>query len=222
MNAKVITLSGSMKFWEEFIRIGRVLSMDGYIILMPFKDFDSDNLTPERKQMHEEVHNRRIDMCDKLYVINVSKYIDKSTKNEIIYAMIHYKPVTFLEVVERDQWEDILDEIPIDMIIRCISPTIRDMIENLLGWISKHATLYKTDETNFITAALEIGDNQRMLMNIIETVEKRIGDDNISFGKDISGTDSSEIISIETLLYSTPSELIDLFYRKMKDEEEVL
>jgi hypothetical protein len=53
--------------------------------------------TPEQKIMLDELHKRKIDMCDKVYVLNVGGYIGESTKSEIAYAQKIGKPVEYLE-----------------------------------------------------------------------------------------------------------------------------
>lgn len=49
------------------------------------------------KAMLDEMHKRKIDMADSIYVINVGGYIGKSTKSEIKYAIAHGKAVDYLE-----------------------------------------------------------------------------------------------------------------------------
>lgn len=87
MSNNVITISGSMEIYKKMIKIAEELSMNGNVVLLPFKDPNEDNITDEAKRMHEELHRQRIDMSDRLFVINKDGYIGKSTKNEILYAM---------------------------------------------------------------------------------------------------------------------------------------
>lgn len=229
MKGKVITLSGSMKFWDEFIETGRRLSMDGHIILCPFKDTDPDNITEERKKMHEEVHNQRIDMCDELYVLNKNGYIGKSTINEILYAMKNNKSVSFMELMKPDQWKVILDRIEQNFVVSCVTSTLKNMIEDLLGSIIKHVMLLKADEFNFIAATQEIHSKQISLMTLFESTATRMGTSTESYTLDIISTSAiREFIdkmsaiygsdpetfphmSMDRLLYYTPSELIGRF-----------
>ena len=44
-----------------------------------------------------DMHKRKIDMADEIYVINVGGYIGSSTRSEIEYAKAHGKPVNYLE-----------------------------------------------------------------------------------------------------------------------------
>ncbi len=50
--------------------------------------------------MLDDMHKRKIDMADSIYVINVGGYIGDSTKSEIEYAKANGKSVKSLEPVE--------------------------------------------------------------------------------------------------------------------------
>ena len=45
------------------------------------------------KDMLDDMHKRKIDMADEIFVINVGDYIGDSTKSEIAYAKAHGLPV---------------------------------------------------------------------------------------------------------------------------------
>ena len=47
--------------------------------------------------MLDDMHKRKIDMSDEIFVINVGGYIGESTKSEIEYAKKHNKKVNYLE-----------------------------------------------------------------------------------------------------------------------------
>ena len=47
--------------------------------------------------MLDDIHKRKIDMADAIYVINKNGYIGESTKSEIKYAFEHHKAVMFME-----------------------------------------------------------------------------------------------------------------------------
>lgn len=97
MGHTIITLSGSMRNWEDFITVATKLSTQGNIVLAPFKDPHEGNLPEETKNMYDVIHRERIDMSDEMYVINTGGYIGKSTSNEIRYAIEKGKEVTFHE-----------------------------------------------------------------------------------------------------------------------------
>ncbi|MBP5249163.1 MAG: hypothetical protein J6Z46_04065 [Lachnospiraceae bacterium] len=51
----------------------------------------------ETKKMLDDIHKRKIDMADSIFVINVGGYIGDSTRSEIEYAKAHWKKVEYLE-----------------------------------------------------------------------------------------------------------------------------
>lgn len=56
-----------------------------------------DELKTQTKKMLDDMHKRKIDMADVVYVINVGGYIGESTYSEIEYAKLQKKPVYYLE-----------------------------------------------------------------------------------------------------------------------------
>ena len=104
---KVITLCGSTKFKEQFIRIQKELTLKGNIVISVglfghsgdnevWENMDEGTLT-KTKEMLDDMHKRKIDMADEIYVINVGGYIGDSTKSEIEYAIKNGKKVNYLE-----------------------------------------------------------------------------------------------------------------------------
>ena len=57
---------------------------------------DEGTLT-RTKEMLDDMHKRKIDMADEIFVINVNGYIGESTKSEIDYAENIGKVVNYLE-----------------------------------------------------------------------------------------------------------------------------
>ena len=101
---KVITLCGSTRFKEEFFKVQKQLTLDGNIVISVgfFGDADGEfenAIIPEIKVMLGEIHKRKIDMSDEIYVINKNGYIGESTKGEIEYAMKTRKRVNYLECI---------------------------------------------------------------------------------------------------------------------------
>lgn len=64
-----------------------------------WENMDEGTLT-KTKEMLDDMHKRKIDMADSIYVINVCGYIGDSTRSEIEYAKKHGKEVQYLESVE--------------------------------------------------------------------------------------------------------------------------
>ena len=94
---KVITLCGSVRFKEDFLREQKRLTLEGNIVLS-VTFFDDDIILSEKqKAMIGDMHKRKIDMADEIFVINVNGYVGQSTKSEIEYALAHGKKVRYLE-----------------------------------------------------------------------------------------------------------------------------
>ena len=58
---------------------------------------DDEVWTEGTKEMLDDMHKRKIDMADEIFVINVGGYIGSSTRSEIEYATAAGKPVRYLE-----------------------------------------------------------------------------------------------------------------------------
>lgn len=58
---------------------------------------DQEVWAPGTKEMLDNMHKRKIDMADEIYVINVGGYIGPSTQSEIEYAQANGKKVNYLE-----------------------------------------------------------------------------------------------------------------------------
>ena len=58
---------------------------------------DEEVWSPGMKEMLDNMHKRKIDMADAIYVINVGGYIGESTRSEIEYALRNGKKVYYLE-----------------------------------------------------------------------------------------------------------------------------
>ena len=87
-------LAGSMQFFDTMLETAEELSSRGEIVLIPWKDKRSE-IPKEAKKRYAEVQRQRIDMCDRLYVINVDSYIGPSTLAEISYAESIGKHITY-------------------------------------------------------------------------------------------------------------------------------
>ena len=104
---KVITLCGSTRFKDEFLREQKRLTLEGNIVISVglfghsgdnevWESMDEGTLT-RTKEMLDDMHKRKIDMSDEIFVINVGGYIGDSTKSEIAYAESTGKIVNYLE-----------------------------------------------------------------------------------------------------------------------------
>lgn len=104
----VTTLCGSTRFPDAFALANMHLSLQGRIVIglgmlghadeprgARFLTSDADESTPE-KQGLDQLHFRKIDLSDGIYVVNVGGYVGSSTKREIAYAEAHGKTVEWM------------------------------------------------------------------------------------------------------------------------------
>ena len=94
---KVITLCGSTRFKEDFEHANRDLTLAGNIVIsVGCFGHSGDTFSAEQKLMLDDMHKRKIDMADAIYVINKDGYIGDSTRSEIEYARKHDKEVIYM------------------------------------------------------------------------------------------------------------------------------
>lgn len=96
----VITLCGSTRFKEQFLEAQKRLTLEGNIVIsvgLFGHSGDNEVWTEGTKAMLGDMHKRKIDMADSIYVINVGGYIGESTRSEIEYAKKNGKEVRYLE-----------------------------------------------------------------------------------------------------------------------------
>ena len=103
---EIITLCGSTRFKEEINKVNAKLTMQGKLVIslgvfghidLPDRDWTTGG--SDDKQMLDELHKRKIDLADRILVVNVGGYIGESTRGEIAYAEANGKPVDYLEAL---------------------------------------------------------------------------------------------------------------------------
>lgn len=97
---KVVTLCGSTRFKEQFLEVQKKLTLKGYIVIsVGLFGHSGDNEVWDEgvKEMLDDMHKRKIDMADGIFVINVGGYVGKSTLSEIEYAKKNHKTIEYLE-----------------------------------------------------------------------------------------------------------------------------
>jgi len=104
-NYEVVTLCGSTRFKDDFIKIQKELTLRGCIVISVgcFGHW-GDAISDSQKVMLDDMHKRKIDMADTIFVINRDGYIGESTKSEIEYAENQGKTVAYMESC--GSWED--------------------------------------------------------------------------------------------------------------------
>ncbi len=100
--AKVICLCGSTRFTDEMLVKQWELTKKGFIVVswcaVPDSYFSGPHVGDAEgvKEIVDEVHKRKIDLADSVFVMNVQNYIGESTASEIRYAQAHGKPIEWL------------------------------------------------------------------------------------------------------------------------------
>ncbi len=104
----IVCLCGSTRFLNEFFEAGWKFTLRGYIVVsigvVKTSSADKDGghgaeaISQECADMLDELHRRKIDIADEVFVINRDGYIGKSTAAEIEYANENDKPITYMEL----------------------------------------------------------------------------------------------------------------------------
>ena len=103
---KIICLCGSTRFTDQMLIKQWELTKRGFIVLtwcaLPESYFSGEDKAhigdqEEVKEIVDEVHKRKIDLADEVFILNVGGYIGESTRNELEYAQKGGKKIRFLE-----------------------------------------------------------------------------------------------------------------------------
>lgn len=76
-----------------FIALGLHLLPANYPGVAPDHQAEAEGV----KEHFDNLHLRKIDLADEVFVVNKNGYIGESTKREILYALKHRKPIKYLE-----------------------------------------------------------------------------------------------------------------------------
>jgi len=96
----IITLCGSTRFKDDFMRMQKELTLQGYIVIsvgLFGHSGDQEVWTEATKEMLDIMHKRKIDLAQSIYVINRDGYIGRSTRSEIEYAKAAGKEIYYME-----------------------------------------------------------------------------------------------------------------------------
>lgn len=102
---EIVCICGSTRFADEMLAANRDLTFAGVIVVAPGVftrpeggDIDK-NLTDEQKSALDALHLRKIDLADRVLIVNPGGYIGESTTREIAYARATGKPISFTDPV---------------------------------------------------------------------------------------------------------------------------
>jgi len=114
MKPKVICICGSTRFADyhaikrwEFEKDGKVICLminylpSWYAEKQGWKEPAHLGEQSGTKEALDELHLRKIDLADEVFVINLDGYIGKSTKREIEYAKEKGKPMHYWNQVDK-------------------------------------------------------------------------------------------------------------------------
>jgi hypothetical protein len=99
---EIVCLCGSTRFAEEMFAANRDLTFAGVIVVAPgvFSHSEPETrITDGQKAALDALHLRKIDLADRVLVVNPGGYIGESTSREIAYARSTGKPVAFTHPV---------------------------------------------------------------------------------------------------------------------------
>ena len=100
----IVTLCGSTRFKDDFIRWNRKLTLENIIVLMPgVFGHSGDEMTEEQKENLDCLHKHKIAMSDFIFVIDRDGYVGKSTSEEIGFAKALGLDIYYMSEQENDE-----------------------------------------------------------------------------------------------------------------------
>ena len=94
---EIVCICGSMRFVDEMRAANRDLTVAGAIVVAP-GEVDGP-ISAEQKAALDALHLRKIDLADRVLVVNPGGYIGESTSREIAYAHATGKPISYTDPV---------------------------------------------------------------------------------------------------------------------------
>lgn len=98
---QIVCLCGSTRFKQAFIDANFRETMAGRLVLSIgwFSHADADVYSPtaDQKVRLDQLHKHKIDLADRVLILNIGGYIGESTRDEIEYASTQGKRVDYLE-----------------------------------------------------------------------------------------------------------------------------
>jgi len=109
----IVTLCGSTRFKDEFMQAQKELTLKGMIVISvglfghsgdeEVWDGMDEGAISDTKFMLDDMHKSKIDMADRIFVVNPGGYIGESTWSEICYARMTKKDIQFLEPIDEQK-----------------------------------------------------------------------------------------------------------------------
>lgn len=92
---EIVCICGSARFMVEMRAANRELTFSGVIVVAPSEADEAP--TPEQKAVLDDLHLRKIDLADRVMIVNPGGYLGESTRREIAYAEAAGKPISFTD-----------------------------------------------------------------------------------------------------------------------------
>ncbi len=92
---EVVTLCGSVRFATEHLDVHRRLSLEGRVVLLPALPVPGADPSAAEVEVLAALHRRKIDMSDRVHIVNPGGYVGRSTASEVAYAEAAGKEVTY-------------------------------------------------------------------------------------------------------------------------------
>lgn len=99
---EIVCICGSTRFFDAMLAVNRDLTLAGAIVVAPgvfARHSAGGTVTEEQKTKLDALHLRKIDLADRVLVVNPGGYIGESTSREIAHARATGKPVSFTDPV---------------------------------------------------------------------------------------------------------------------------
>ncbi|WP_405059263.1 hypothetical protein OG474_41965 [Kribbella sp. NBC_01505] len=92
---EIVCICGSARFADEMATANRDLTFAGAIVVAPSVFQRGDSITTEQRTALGALHLRKIDLADRVLIVNPGGYIGEATTREIAYAQATGKPISF-------------------------------------------------------------------------------------------------------------------------------
>lgn len=95
MTSKIITICGSMRFYDKMLEVAGTETANGNIVLMPFVTVEESRDTAKLKAMLDGLHLEKIAMSQSVVLVAIDGYVGESTRKEISFAASRGVPITW-------------------------------------------------------------------------------------------------------------------------------
>lgn len=94
---QIVCICGSTRFMDEIREANQQWTLNNFIVLAPALVETGVDDGDETKMQLDKLHLRKIEMSDRVYVVNVDGYIGPSTQREIEHAEKIGKHVSYMQ-----------------------------------------------------------------------------------------------------------------------------